>query len=336
MERRSRQWILPAMSSWTDVPAWLVSGLAHLSGLVLLSIFWQPAVRGTGGSSDRPVGIALVHQTSDGLEYELQGSGGAQASFADSSPAAAAAIAALASEDGSLSKMDEILNDLTGASTGNSAAQIAGQAGSLGLAGDGSGTGATGKGNKAKTSLFGVEGTGSSFVYVFDRSDSMNVYDASPLRAAKRELINSLRSLNNVHQFQIVFYNQSPTPYRSSLQNSKGLLLANDTEKRLAVDFVQSITAIGGTEHLAALKMGIAYGPNVLFFLTDASPDQPAPGSGALRDIAARCERAGTTIHCIEFGNGPNPGDGRWIEQLAKTTGGRFRYVDVAKLDRTP
>ncbi len=36
-------------------------------------------------------------------------------------------------------------------------------------------------GNEAHTSVFGAEGTGSKFVYVFDRSASMDGYQGRPL-----------------------------------------------------------------------------------------------------------------------------------------------------------
>ncbi|EMI52051.1 hypothetical protein RSSM_06496, partial [Rhodopirellula sallentina SM41] len=42
------------------------------------------------------------------------------------------------------------------------------------------------------TELFGVSGTGSTFVYVFDRSESMAAAGKAPLRASKTELIRSL------------------------------------------------------------------------------------------------------------------------------------------------
>src|SRR5262245_48566300 len=52
-----------------------------------------------------------------------------------------------------------------------------------------------------ETRVFGLRGNGSRFVYVFDRSSSM---EGAPLSAAKRELIGSLQSLQSVHQFQVI------------------------------------------------------------------------------------------------------------------------------------
>ena len=65
-------------------------------------------------------------------------------------------------------------------------------------------------GGTTSTGVFGVEGEGSKFVYVFDRSGSMQGFQGRPLAAAKRELITSLESLESVHQFQVIFYNERP------------------------------------------------------------------------------------------------------------------------------
>ena len=58
--------------------------------------------------------------------------------------------------------------------------------------------------------MFGVSGEGHKFVYVFDRSGSMDGHGGAPLAAAKAELISSLKDLGQVHQFQIIFYNEQP------------------------------------------------------------------------------------------------------------------------------
>ena len=43
-----------------------------------------------------------------------------------------------------------------------------------------------------ETSVFGSRGIGTKFVYVFDRSNSMNDFEGRPLAGAKRELLASL------------------------------------------------------------------------------------------------------------------------------------------------
>ena len=60
----------------------------------------------------------------------------------------------------------------------------------------------------------GAEGTGTKFVYVFDRSGSMEGYGGRPLASAKHQLISSLTQLNDACQFQIIFYNEQPEIFR--------------------------------------------------------------------------------------------------------------------------
>ena len=66
------------------------------------------------------------------------------------------------------------------------------------------------RGGYARTGVFGVIGEGHKFVYVFDRSGSMDGHGGAPLAAAKAELIASLKDLGQMHQFQIIFYNEQP------------------------------------------------------------------------------------------------------------------------------
>ena len=133
-----------------------------------------------------------------------------------------------------------------------------------------------------------MEGSGSSFAYVVDRSDSMNAYDGAPLRFAKRELIKSLGSLNEYNQFQIVFYNDSLSPM------SGGMLFATDQGKSRAINFIRNMPGDGGTSHFPALKQALSLAPEVLYFLTDA--DDPSLSMPQLMDIQRRTEISRTIV----------------------------------------
>ena len=323
LRRRVVSQMIPRWKSWTDMPAWLVSTAFHAVIFILLALFWQPAQRGTGGAPDRPIGIAIVHSTPAGDEYELQS--------ADSSASSGgAAAAALPTGNGPPVDMENLLLGLVGAGSEKGTTADEGKGTALANQGPGAKSGGAGKGLKTTTSVYGITGEGSSFVYVFDRSDSMNGYGSGPLRSAKRELIQSLESLKSANQFQIVFYNETPTPFQSRKSGAQTLLDATDIEKEFAVRFVENIKGFGGTEHIGALRMGLRYAPDVIFFLTDAA--EPSMSQSQLDSLQKLCERAGTTIHTIEFGTGPNPGNGRWIEVLAMMTNGQYRYVDVKQI----
>lgn len=178
------------------------------------------------------------------------------------------------------------------------------------------------------TELFGVAGSGSTFVYVFDRSESMSAAGSAPLRAAKTELIRSLDTLTERQQFQIIFYNDTPDVFGSE-GDATGLVTGAPATIARARDYVRRTIAVGGTEHEEALRMALRLAPDVIFFLTDAKIQTMSPAQ--LDDITRRAEDAGTTIHAIQFGTGPPPKN-TFLEQLVRRGGGGYRYVDVTQL----
>ncbi len=335
--RRDRSIFVPQQKTWSDHRAWLISCILHTTLFVALGILSRPQTRGTSGEADRPVGIALVHETNQGNEYFLAGgsSAGANASKAKPKPT----TISVNDSGGPPISVDNLLSQWIGTDNSSTAngSNLDGALGS-GLSGDGhtlgSGTGpGRGNGNKVKTSFFGTEGTGASFVFVLDRSDSMNVYQASPLNSAKRELLNSIRSLNEYHQFQIVFYNDSLRPM-STFGSSGRMIFATDSEKNRAERFVRGVPGDGATNHMPALMLGLSYVPDVLYFLTDA--EDPFLSPAQLRQLQQRAELSRTTVHTIQFSIGPATSNGGWIRELAEMNRGTYKYLDVTTLTATP
>ncbi len=187
--------------------------------------------------------------------------------------------------------------------------------------------------NQTRTSVFGAEGTGSKFLYVFDRSASMDGYQGRPLAAAKSELIASLQDLEQVHQFQIIFYNERPSVFNPFRPEPPRMLFGDSATKRLAQNYVRGVVASGGTQHLDALKLAIGMRPDVIFFLTDAAEPQLSPSQ--LDEIRKRNANAGVTINAIEFGAGPSQASLNFLVRLARQNGGQHVYVDVTRLPFT-
>ncbi|MBX3443673.1 MAG: VWA domain-containing protein [Planctomyces sp.] len=177
-----------------------------------------------------------------------------------------------------------------------------------------------------ETSLFQVAAKGRRFVYVIDRSSSMDVV----LAAAKGELLASLQQLDREQKFQVVFFSNRTTTLKTRFNVFSG----TDEDREQVVRQLQDVTADGGTDRLPALLKAYEYNPDVIFFLTDSAD----PMSARELDDALRKNRSGAQIHCIDFGEGPEPTDasGRplpnFLQKLAAGSRGRYVYRDARQL----
>ncbi len=181
-------------------------------------------------------------------------------------------------------------------------------------------------GGKARTGMFGLMGEGYKFVYVFDRSGSMGGDGSASLKAVKAELLASLKNLDTVHQFQIIFYNHRPVLFNPS--GTPGKLVFGTGQNKLAVErFLNSIEANGGTDHEAALRMACSLKPDVIFFLTDGDDPKLTPQEmEKIHDWSV-----GISMNIIEFGPDAQPDKESFLKELARRVGGLYAYVDTTK-----
>ena len=192
-----------------------------------------------------------------------------------------------------------------------------------GLGGSGSGTG-SGTGSETTVKVFNLEGTGRKFAFVFDRSDSMRD-PASKIRTSKAELLQSLDSLQNVHQLLIVFYNEEPRIY----PQTGNLIYATDDNKEAAKRFIQSIVPGGGTDHEKALIAAAKQNPDVIFLLTDgeAKDDLTEPQLNRISRASGKAQ-----INVIQFGFGPEPRNRNYLKDLASQNLGQYSYIEMRTL----
>jgi hypothetical protein len=182
--------------------------------------------------------------------------------------------------------------------------------------------------SEGKATLLGVEGKGTKVVYVFDRSGSMGVPANKPLNRAKKELLASIDALTEMQQFYVIFYNHEQKMFHID-PTGRRLIFANDTNKRLARQFIDGIEAGGGTRHVDALAMALRLNPDVIFMLTDGDPvDDLTP------DELARIERlnGGTVINVIQISEPPKD-QHNLLVKLAEHSRGTHKYVDFNKPD---
>lgn len=322
----------PMRLGHSQLPAFMASLLVHVCLLVALGVWWARPRHGTDDEPDRDIGIAVIHRQKDQTRY-VDAAEIAREASEKSQAAGEPAQSALSAPPADLAPPLDLAGMLQSMQSTPSPMASSGLAGDVALSGaalGGDGGQATEtRPNDTTTMVFGVSGSGSRFVYVFDRSDSMNASGGRPLRAAKRELIRSLNTLGERQQFQIIFYNDKPTPFQISglpLQLYRG---EADTIQR-ATRYVDSITAYGGTEHDTALRMALRMSPDVIFFLTDARI--PSLSGSELFEIQRRADTNGTTIHTIEFGTDPAAPSVSFLRELASMNGGQYQYVNTHRL----
>ena len=305
------------------IPAWMLSTALHVVIFIALALLVRFTPPPAPTEPNRAVGVVLARADSGKVEYfdEAQ---------AESEAARNVARTSTATADTPLPTETELPIDTGGILP--SAEEIIG-AGSLGevlpstdAMTQGSGPGKQ-FGGEAQTSVYGLQGQGTKFLYVFDRSGSMSGYGGRPLRSAQAELIASLNDLESTHQFQIIFYNEEPQVFKPDNRTPR-LVFGDDQGKALAQRFVRGIVAAGGTRHMEPLVMALRMRPDVIFFLTDA--EEPRLSADELLQLQRF--NKGTQIHAIEFGFGPASGEDNFLKRLARQNGGQHAYVDISKL----
>ena len=310
----------PTATGGRRFPAWGLSLLTHTCLFVLLVLFLRFTPQQPRGESERTVGVALVKEANGDREY-LTSEQAQDAEPSEPSPVLQPAEA-LPDEAELAVDLSDVLPSEPELSVGAGALTLPdlGDAGSRSAAQDR-------LSGKVSTSVFGVTGTGTKFLYVFDRSGSMEGYEGRPLASAKRELINSLQGMHDTCQFQIIFYNERPKVFQPNVGTPR-LVFGTEGAKQEATEFVYGVNATGGTRHLDALRLALGMKPDVIFFLTDA--DEPRLSEGELQRI--RSLNRGATINTIEFGYGPQHDSNNFLVRLAKQNAGQHVYVDVRRL----
>lgn len=323
----------PQLSSWQGParkcgPAWLCSFFLHGAVFLATGLLIDQIPRGATTRSDRRVGLALVHPETGERRYEtaeqMQQARNVAARTLSALATMADGSAVIPAEAVKTVDLAGVLPDATPGGPGEMPRlEVPSLSGPIAARGN-----QDRLSSAVSTSIFGATGSGSKFLYVFDRSGSMAAYGGRPLAAAKRELIASLHDLNETSQFQILFYNERPSIFQM-IPGQARMVWANRSGIDAAERFVKAIAADGGTRHLEPLRMALSLQPDVVFFLTDA--DEPRLSDGELNMV--RGWNSGSVLHTIEFGTGPKKRGENFLERLARENGGKHVYVDVNDLE---
>lgn len=316
------------------IPAWLGSIFFHLVVLLLILFYlWlQPAPASAPGERTATGGIVLKQDSQDGesfIDSDNNQHGEASPETGNEALQAPTLEQVVAGE---FSDIRDLKQALPNPAIGPQSRSVSGQnvpsaADMIGNLKGGSQTAGLGYelGGKASVRLFGAEGKGSSFVYVFDQSGSMDEYGGKPMQAAKNNLVKSFESLGKLHKFNLIFYNEKPYVWKPNK-----MVFADDVNKAGAIKYVQGIIPRGGTKHYPALMEAMRLNPEIIFFLTDGDEnDRLRPGE--LEEIDRRNGRIGAQINVIQFGVGENR-QAAFLRNLAARNRGQYVYINVSEL----
>ncbi|MEX0704058.1 MAG: hypothetical protein WD069_18300 [Planctomycetales bacterium] len=192
----------------------------------------------------------------------------------------------------------------------------------VGAAGSSRGDGNAGAGNgdgdgDGPGTFFGIQAEGKRFVYVVDRSGSMNSPHAGPghtrFGRVKLELAKSIGGLAAESEFFVIFFDQNPLAMPAA-----GMQPALPPIQSHYLQWVAKLRAEGETDPRAALVLAFALQPDAIFFLTDAD------FSAAIKKelLAVRQDRI--AVHTFAFGNrrGHNV-----LKTLAENNRGTFAFI---------
>ena len=343
-----------SLFDYESVPSWLVSLITHMSLIILLGLLIK--------SVPADPGVELSLNYGDpGLTNFDAGGGGAGPDLSEL-PLAGEPELQIDAEPSPVAIGDDAVDpladvELTGLlSNASNSEPLAAEASSLlarttsGLGdggagpgtggGHGAGTGTgwgdgTGPGH-AVTSMFGLAGEGGDFVYVFDRSQSMNsvltteIGDdravlVTPLEAAKNELNRSIGDLNDECRFQVVFYNDHAVAFGGKRSLSK----ATFSNKQLVKSFISAMPADSNTNHIAGLELAIQCRPQIIFLLTDGEEkDDPTPSE--VRSLVRDCKRLKIKVNVVHFCFDVRTTS--TLTDLAHDTGGQHRFITLREL----
>lgn len=306
-----------------DTWGWASSVTFHVVMFLLVSFLLYQVPKGIGEETVQTGGIVLVNADLAANEKPYLEQSDIQ-SPETAEDAAAAAMGGEVAEQTPTLDMDE-LPELPGMQASDVARN---QAVEAQLAGSGvspsdlpNAQNGGGKIGQKPVRFGGMVGTGSRFVYVVDRSGSMN--NGGLMQAAKAELEASLNSLTEEQQFQLIFYNDEAFIFNPNTEAAPKMMHATKDNIALAMEFIRQTPASGGTVHIKALEPALKLTPDVIFLLTDAD-DQLSPADNTK---LSRWNKANTSINVLVFGPTPEPtAVNLSFSKLAKETRGQFVF----------
>ncbi len=196
------------------------------------------------------------------------------------------------------------LSEIAPTAVGRGAGDI-GETSGLGEGGSGSGS----------ASFFGVEATGSRFIYIVDTSGSMGV--GGKLQALQTEMVKSIEGLLESADFLVITYSDGAAP----LEGRQSWSDADERGKRFARRGIGRLEAHGSTNPSPAFAMAFTMKPppDSIYFMTDGEFNPEVA-----TEIATLNAEFRVPIHCIAFVSRESE---PLMRLIASQSGGTYTFV---------
>ncbi|MBL8875164.1 MAG: VWA domain-containing protein [Phycisphaerae bacterium] len=286
----------------------VLSLLVHIVGLAISArVFYGMGGSASMGADETP-GLALTRgpELSDlmsgSIEISAPASGDLAAELKEVNPDQPLDVP----RDPSLSQSENLEGSGSLSGAGNVSTDQ-GMGEGLGLGGGGGGA-----------SFFGVEATGSRFVFIVDVSGSMSL--GGKIDALRGQLTRSIQNLVETSTFAVFTFSDDAAP----LGNARDWTQAIEERKRWARKIIGTLTPGGATVPMNAFRAAFRLRPrpDAIYFMTDGEFDP------SVADEIARLNTSRIPIHCIAF---TSPESEQQMRRIATQSRGTYTFVPGAR-----
>ena len=304
------------------LPSWMVSTAFHLCVLLFLALVIPSAVE-----TEQPLELKLGHQIEnsvflDEMEIEdLAASVEVQPEFQMMAAAATSNVSDVVREEGVVASLEEF-NGI-GEALFESYAEGDAPA-NLGGGGD--------TGDQAKmeqgtgTRFFGAEAYGRRFVFVVDGSRSM--LENRRWDRMVEEIIQSINVLTEQEEVFVMVYDNFTHPMLNMAPEEIELTPVTEEFKRAFFQWLSLQRPDGGTMPAHAMAVALKLEPDAIFLLSDGMINDNTPQTILELNVEREWpdgKMKKTPIHTISLG--PGGGANVMMQYIARSTGGKFRWV---------
>ena len=290
---------------------WLISAIVNLLALVIAAICLLPLQRGTG-----PISLLARMDAEEGELETLMSS-------ADTGSLDLGTVLEQTRPEPLEPVVAPVDLELVGGALEN------------GLGGwqGGAGSGGTGGGSE----YFGTIAHGNRFVYILDKSTSMNwgrsgeASSDSRFDRARYELLRSIDKLAPYQQFYVILFSNTTRRMFDDESPAPVTIPATRRNKERIRKWLEGAGVGGGTDPRQALYVAFSIAPDAIFLLSDGDfnqvrkkKDNSFEGNPEAEELVAQLNLSLIPIHTFAY---EDPSSKERMENLAQLSGGDYKYI---------